>query len=204
MGGLLPALLPAQAPEHAFLVLLDLQAPADIAHCYTTRFDVKRVKLPLTPEAPLANLDEFALAEDPLPGTACFVPEIKLIFAESTYVISLYCSQVIRYAHDGPYQPTAQRLPNNLVLTEGLQSYLQDLRRRHLGDRPVSEALMARIVTADPLTEPSLEPDDFDRLMEEMLTELPADSLEWEELDEDDPLPRLLPEELDPEADDQR
>ncbi|RMG57819.1 MAG: hypothetical protein D6722_24345 [Bacteroidetes bacterium] len=207
MLGLMPGLLPAQAPEsdHVFLVLLDLAEPADIARCYTTRFDVKRIRLDLPPEAPLANLDEFGLTEDPLPGTACFVPEIKLIYETTTYVISLYCSQVIQYQNAGPYQPSAQRIPNDLILTEGLQAYLQGLRREQLGDRPVSQKLIARVVTADPIREPSLSEDGFDELMESLLDETLLDSLsEDADLELEEPTPRLLPEEADPDEDDQR
>jgi hypothetical protein len=162
--------LPAQSsavPSTAWLVILDVKTPAGIARCYTPESDQKRVRLSYSDEDTLALLSEFALSEDPLEGPDCFVPELKLIFETHTYVLSLYCSKVLKYENSAPHTPSSRRIANDLVMTPGLHAYLARLRRQHFPGMKASASLLRQVRVGDPVELAELNAEVLELLLDE-------------------------------------
>lgn len=157
----------SEEEETVYLVLLDLKSPEDVAKCYTDKFDKKKVKLHYAEEDTLNLLDEFSYDEEPLTRLDCFVPDLKLVFRDYTYVISLYCTTSLKYRNNSPFIPSKERIPNDLVFTSSLHIYLRQLRARYFGKKEPNKALLNRIITGDPLGQTVVEEFNDDWMMEE-------------------------------------
>lgn len=181
-----------------FLVLLKIEKPGDIARCYTQDHDFKKVGIEYAFEDSLDIINEFVFEEDALAGPDCFVPDLKMIFETHTYVISLYCSKVLKYHNSLPYTPSNKRLDNDLELTESLISYLGSLKKKHFGigayDLPVDHKINA----SDPIVEKKVDDSVLDLLMNE----------DWEEELEEEELKaseqRVLPDEEEVEEEEEK
>lgn len=180
----------AQSDDRVWLVLLQVERPADVAHCYTERFDRGRIALSYDDTDPLADLSDYAFAEDPMIGPDCFIPELKLIYRNYTYIVSLYCTKVIKYQNAAPYTPSNRRVRSDLEMTESVYQYLDDLRREHFGDNAVATGLLQQVVTSEPLEILTEEDIDLDALLEEDSQEDPIDA----ELEEDARETSVLPD----------
>ena len=125
----------AQAQDDLKVILVDLNVknPADAGKCYGNSFDSKRVELSLDMDDPLNTLEDFAMMEDPLEGPDCFMPELKVIFREYTYVFSMYCTAVKKYGNSAPFIPSAKALKPDVEMTESVVELLDDLRKKHFG-----------------------------------------------------------------------
>lgn len=127
--------VPAQAQEDLKVILVDLNVkkPEDAPRCYANTFDSKRVELSIDIDDPLNTLEDFALSEDPLEGPDCFMPELKVIFREHTYVFSMYCTSVKKYGNSAPYMPSSKALRPDVQMTESVVQLLDELRKKHFG-----------------------------------------------------------------------
>lgn len=128
----------SNAPEAEFdlkviLVDLNVKKPEDAPKCYTPQFDSKRVELSLDIDDPLNTLEDFAMTEDPLEGPDCFMPELKVIFREYTYVFSMYCTAVKKYGNSAPYITSSKALRPDIEMTESVVELLDELRKKHFG-----------------------------------------------------------------------
>lgn len=172
-----------------FLVLLKIEKAADIARCYTQDHDLKKVGIDYAFEDSLDIIREFVYEEDALEGPDCFVPDLKMIFEEHTYVISLYCTKVLKYQNAIPYTPSNIRLENDLKLTESLLEYLGNLKRKHFGVDDPQNSLVKNITASDPIVEKKVDDGVLDLLLNE----------DWEEEFEEEELKtvkaRVLPDE---------
>lgn len=126
---------PVSAQDDLKVILVDLKVktPADAPKCYGSAFDAKRVELSLDIDDPLNTLEDFALSEDPLEGPDCFMPELKVIFREYTYVFSMYCTSVKKYGNSAPYIPSAKGLRPDIEMTESVVELLDQLRKKYFG-----------------------------------------------------------------------
>ncbi|MEO0470710.1 MAG: hypothetical protein AAF206_13875, partial [Bacteroidota bacterium] len=164
--------------------------------CYTTKFDKKRVSIQYAFEDTINYLSDFIYEEEPLYGPECFVPEVKLVFRYNTYVISMYCSKVLKYKNSAAFVTSARRMKNDLILTQSVYDYLQRLRQKHFGSKKPNQALLAKVITSEPFEEPEKETDELDLLIDEDMEEDDASDLEIEDTkrqktpleDEKDPL----------------
>jgi len=174
-----------------FLVLLKIDKPADIARCYTQDHDLKKVGIDYAFEDSLDIIKEFVYEDDALEGPDCFVPDLKMIFEGHTYVISLYCSKVLKYHNSLPYTPSNKRIDNDLQLTEGLVEYLGSLKKKYFGVSTYQggTANKININTSDPIVEKKVDDSVLDLLLNE----------DWEDEFEEDELKtveeRILPDE---------
>jgi hypothetical protein len=127
--------VPAQAQEELKVILVDLKVktPADAGKCYGNTFDSKRVELSLDVDDPLNTLEDFAMMEDPLEGPDCFMPELKVIFREYTYIFSMYCTSVKKYGNSAPFIPSAKALRPDVEMTESVVELLDELRKKYFG-----------------------------------------------------------------------
>jgi hypothetical protein len=119
--------------EKVIFVDLDVKQPTDASKAYTNAFDRKKVEIPLTDEDPIYMLEDYSMAEDPLEGPDCFMPEMKFIFNRYTYVFSLYCTAVQKYANSAPYTPSSKRVQSDIEVTESVLRYLQTARKKYFG-----------------------------------------------------------------------
>ncbi|WNJ20939.1 hypothetical protein [Pontibacter sp. G13] len=183
--------------EQAFLVLLNVTKPADIPKCYTTQFDVDRVKLTFSVEDTINNLPDYILFEEALPAPECFIPDLKVIYRDHTYVVSLYCSRVMKYVNASPYTPSEKRVSSDFIMTDGSLDYLRRMKMHYFEGLKASDDLIARAVTAVPVKELKDNGETLNWLIEE--------DIESEDEDESalevSPT-RILPEEEDPENED--
>ncbi len=188
--------------DRMFLVLVEVEKPADIPLCYTSNFDKKRVRIDFAFEDTINYLADFVYEEEPLYGPDCFVPEMKLIFQHYTYVVSLYCTAAIKYKNSAPYTPSSTRMKNDLVFTESVYQYLGRLKIVHFSGKAPNQALLDKVVTSDPLEDADdtleavedmfLEDAEIDDLDAELQSEAGAndgmfDAVEIEEADIDEP-----------------
>lgn len=195
ISGLVPFQSQAQEVrenDEVIVTLLRIDKPEQAALCYTTRYDRASVRLPFAVEDTINSLGDFAYEEDPLPGPECFIPDLRFIYRSSTYVVSLYCTKVLRYKNSGPFTPSSQRIESDLVITEGLQAYFRRLKQLHFPDQPSNSALLEKISIGAPLGDEAEEAKALDWLLEDEWT--PEDESDLEA----DSRP-LLPEEEDPE-----
>lgn len=179
--------LNAQVEEEDFmyLVQVDVKEASEIALIYTTRFDIKKVQITYAFEDTINSLMDFIYEEDPLVGPECFVPELKLIYRDYTYVFSIHCSKVIKFANTAPHVPSSRRLKNDLIVTQGMLDYLTDLRTSHFGAKLPSQGLLAKVITSEPFDEMNSEDDALNILFEEdTKDDEDEDDLELEEADE--------------------
>lgn len=172
-----------------FLVLLKIEKASDIARCYTQEHDLKKIGIDYAFEDSLDIIDEFVFEEDALEGPDCFVPDLKMIFENHTYVISLYCTKVLKYHNLLPYTPSNKRIENDLKLTEGLVEYLGNLKKRYFGIGAGQDTMVKKINASDPIVEKKVDNSVLDLLLNE----------DWEEELEEEELKtvkeRLLPDE---------
>lgn len=139
--------------DRMFLVLVEVEKPADIPLCYTTSFDKKRVKIDFAFEDTINYLSDFIYEEEQLYGPECFVPEMKLIFRQYTYVVSLYCTAAIKYKNSAPYTTSSTRMKNDLIFTHSVYEYLGRLKTVHFSNKALNKALLDKVITSDPLEE---------------------------------------------------
>jgi hypothetical protein len=177
----LPAKAQLEELDRMFLVQVEVDKPADIALCYTTGFDKKRVKIDFAFEDTINYLADFIYEEDPMYGPDCFVPEMKLIFRQYTYVVSLYCTTAIKYKNAAPYTTSSVRMKNDLIFTQSVYQYLNRLKALYFGNKTPNKALLEKVITSDPLEEMN---ENVDALDEMFLDEAEVDELEVELQDE--------------------
>lgn len=152
--------------DHLQLVLLEVSKPEDVAKCYTSEFHKKEVKIPYAFEDTINNLSDFEFEEEPMEGPDCFVPDLKLVYREYTYIISLYCSKVMKFQNKAPHTPSGKRIDNDLLMTPSAFSYLQCLKKQHFGTIELAQdSIIQKLVKTEPLTSPE------DELLELLLTE---------------------------------
>jgi hypothetical protein len=125
--------LAAQADLKVILVDLKVKSPADVPKCLGTGLDSKRVELSLEPDELLNTLEDYSMGEDPLEGPDCFMPELKVIFREYTYVFSIYCTSVKKYGNSAPFIPSTKQLRSDISMTESVVKVLDNLRRQYFG-----------------------------------------------------------------------
>lgn len=176
--------------ERVYLVWLEVQRPSDVAHCYTERYDRQRVALDITYQDPLSDLADYSFAEDEMEGPDCFLPELKLIYKNYTYIVSLYCTKMIKYQNASPYTPSNRRIRSDVLVTESIYEYLNDLRVEHFGRQTLASGLLQQVTTGEPLE--SLTEDDIDL---NLLMDEEGDPLEAELENEARETPIILEEE---------
>lgn len=179
-----------------YLVLMDTDAEIDLSMCYSKRFDKELVKIEFMYEDSINQLDDLGYVEEALGGPECFVPEIKLVYKYHTYVISLYCSKVVKYKNQTPWFTSGSRLKNDLFLTPTVYNYLNRLRIQHFGPDAANAELSKTVSASAPLQEMTDYNGELEWLLnEEGLEEEDADDLEFKEErvlpDEDDDLGEL-------------
>ncbi|MCB9235327.1 MAG: hypothetical protein H6581_26975 [Bacteroidia bacterium] len=119
--------------DKVIVVDLKVPGPQEAEKCYLSVYDKGRVELNIDIDDTLNTLPDFIFEEDPLEGPNCFMPEMKLIYKEYTYVISLYCTKVKKYKNSSAYTPSNQQIKNDLAITESVLDYLEKIRKTHFG-----------------------------------------------------------------------
>lgn len=152
-----------QEQERLILVDLGIDKPADADYCYSTKFDRKKVSIDVELDDPILFLEDFVLEEDPLEGPGCFFPEMKIIFKDYTYVVSLYCTAARKYKNSGPYTPSKLKYKQELDVTESMLDLLKELQQRHLGVR-FNKALADKYLVKSSV---GLDFDDADHLLDD-------------------------------------
>ena len=157
--------------DNVYLVLLDIRKSSDIALCYSSSFDKNKVKITYAYEDTVNYLADFIYEEEALVGPECFIPELKLIFRNYTYVVSLYCSKVIKFENTSAFTTSSRRMKNDLVFTESVLSYLEKLKYTHFGRISANRELIAKVVTSEPIEEISEDGSSLDMLLNEGMDE---------------------------------
>ncbi len=149
-----------------YFVLLDTLSPKDIPLIYTPSFDREEITLTYGQEDTLNMLSEFINEEDELFGPECFVPELKLIFKEYTYVLSMYCTRAIKFQNYDDYKASSKMIKNDLFFTHSIFAFLTRLKQKHFDEISPNQALIERIIT-DPLEVLPDDVEDLDMLLDE-------------------------------------
>ncbi|MBX7243499.1 MAG: hypothetical protein K1X92_17295 [Bacteroidia bacterium] len=167
----------ATPPTGDFMYLVGMQIKdlKEVPLCYSTQYDVGKIKIPFDVEDTINRLDEFSLLEDPLNAPDCFVPELKLIYKNYTYVISMYCTTVQMYKNIEPYVPSANKMKPDMVFTESVYSFLYKLKRKHFKTLNIDPAVMAKVKVDYPV---SVDEDSDIKELQELLS---AEEMEEDE-----------------------
>lgn len=151
-----------------YLVGMQIQNLNDVPLCYSTKNDVGKIKIPFEVEDTINRLEDFVLMEEAIPSPDCFVPEIKLIFKNYTYVMSMYCTQVMMFKNNEPYVPSATKIKSDLVFTPTVYLYLNKLKRKHFKDLKIAPAVLEKIKIEKPINlEDDLDAKELDALLKE-------------------------------------
>ena len=120
-----------------------------------------------------------------------------MIFRHHTYVISLYCSKVIKYHNEEAFTPTPTRVKNDLIITENVLDYFKQLKKDYFQIETPDQELIEKVVTSEPFEELT----EDKAVLELLLNE------EWLEEDDEPELKaienRLLPEEKEVEEEEE-
>lgn len=136
LGGASPITNSDRASDTQKVILVDLgiESPKDAAKAYSSQFDRKRVEVDVPYDDPLFTMEDYAFAEDALDGPDCFMPQLKMIFREDTYVFSLYCTSVVRYRNQAPFKPSGKTMRSDIKVTESVLDFLEDTQKKYFGD----------------------------------------------------------------------
>ena len=128
---------PVIAQDDLKVILVDLavKTPSDAPKCFSNQFDRKRVEVMVDIDDPLYTMEDFALSEDPLEGPGCFMPEMKVIFRQYTYVFSMYCTAVVKYRNSAPYVPSGKKLRPDIEMTESVVELLDGTRKKYFDSK---------------------------------------------------------------------
>lgn len=121
----------AQEAMKVIFVDLKVPGPADAGKAYTNVFDRKSVEINVSPDDPISLFEDYSMMEDALDGPECFMPEVKLIFEQHTYIFSLYCTAVVKYSNSAPYTPSSKKVPADIEVTESVLEYLKAARKKY-------------------------------------------------------------------------
>ena len=119
--------------DRVILVDLNVESPRDAGKAFSSQFDRERVEVNVPYDDPLFTLEDYALAEEALEGPDCFLPQLKLIFREDTYVFSLYCTSVVRYRNSAPFKTSSKTVRSDIKVTESVLDYLQTTHKKYFG-----------------------------------------------------------------------
>lgn len=120
--------------QKVILVELGIDSPGDAGKAYSSQFDLQRVEIDVPYDDPLFTLEDYAFSEDALDGPDCFMPQLKMIFREDTYVFSLYCTSVVRYRNQAPFKPSSRMARSDIKVTESVLDFLQSVQNKYFGD----------------------------------------------------------------------
>ncbi len=145
--------------EKIILVDLNVESPKDAAKAFSSQFDRERVVVDLPYDDPLFTLEDYALAEDALDGPDCFLPQLKMIFREDTYIFSMYCTSVVRYRNTAPYKTSSKLARSDIKVTESVLDFLQDTHKKYF-DSSVDPNIAKRFHKTEDLKDVNIKVDD--------------------------------------------
>ncbi|MFN0203343.1 MAG: hypothetical protein ACKVTZ_17585 [Bacteroidia bacterium] len=158
-GGTKPATPPASATAsqdekpHMFFVALDVTEEKDIPIVFSNKCDKERVKIYLDQDKVIDNLSDLSDSEDEMQGPECFLPELKLIYKNHTYAVSMHCTTIKMYRNSAPYTPSATLLRSDVEMTQSVYYYLLKLKKQHYPNLKPNAALLAKLLPTIPLVE---------------------------------------------------
>lgn len=130
----------------AYLIQVGIKSPDSIEFAYLPKFDQKKVEISFILDDSIANLEDISFGDDELEGPDCFIPEMKIAFYRSTYIVSFYCTQIRKYKNTGPYIASSVRMKSDVPFTQTVYDYLLALRNAKLGKAVVSEAFATKVL----------------------------------------------------------
>lgn len=101
------------------------QIPAD--KCWESAWDGKSKVLERAASDTIFDLERFMERGDLLFEGHCFIPQLRIIYREYTYVLSYVCARGKRYLNAKPYVASAREVPMDFVFTAQLFAYLDRL-----------------------------------------------------------------------------
>jgi len=113
------------------LVQLDPNQNITTTNCFDLKFEAKRTDLNLTYDDVLLNIGELALTEDEMEDAGCFMPSVKLVYKDYTYVISPFCNSSVKFQNSAPFVTSSTILPTDFVFTKSVVEYLQKLQNQY-------------------------------------------------------------------------
>jgi hypothetical protein len=143
-------LVPEQQLQKIILVDVSIPAATDAKKCYLNTYDTRRVEVNVEIDDPLVNLADFELEEDPIESGNCYLPELKIIYSDYTYVISLYCACIQKYQNSAPYTPGQTTMPCDIQVTESMISYLQSVHKKYFGV-PYNPSHASKLIQTSPM-----------------------------------------------------
>lgn len=183
---------------YMFFIGLDVTDAKDVPVCYTTKCDKDRIKIYLDQDETIDNLAELSQAEDDMKGPEGFIPEIKLVYRNYTYVVSMYCTAIKMYKNAAPYTPSATELKSDLEMTQSVYAYLYRLKKQYFPTLKPNAALVAKIKISAPLAfvnsgDDDIDPKELEKLLdddnddEKEMEKDVKDEGEFDKIDIDDP-----------------
>ncbi|MFO0398011.1 MAG: hypothetical protein ACK50T_00155, partial [Sphingobacteriia bacterium] len=107
-------------------IQMDPSRPVSFADSYRSTLDLQKVSQDLPLHHPLLHLADYTDKEpvvfnssciDPI-AEACFLPEMKMVLSDVTYVFGNHLAHAIKFKNTAPYSPGPQMLPLDFLFTE--------------------------------------------------------------------------------------
>jgi hypothetical protein len=128
-----PATQTAAADNDGKVIVVQLNhtaLPAPEAS-YKAEYEIKRVEVLLTPDNPLANVTEAGETDEKLSDGGCFIPTVKLVYDDYTYVLSTFCTSARKFKNTAPFVTGTEMLPSDFVFTDAVLGYLEQVHAQH-------------------------------------------------------------------------
>lgn len=145
------AATPPNGKAFMYLIGMQINDMKDVSLCYSTQNDLNRIKIEYEVDDTINILEDFALSEDPMPSPDCFVPELKLIFKNYTYVVSMYCTSVVMFKNSAPYTPSPTKLKTDLEITESVYTFLNKQKKKNFPTLKIKPEILAKIKIDKPV-----------------------------------------------------
>ncbi len=128
------------ANDHVILVQLELNEKL-LLPSYWNSYEIenKRIMLHLSDDEPLADIEAIEDEEDNSYTTNCFIPNLKLIYKDFTYLISSLCNKVRKFENIRPFEMGEKELPCSLTYSADLSRSLEKYQAIFFGPTYKSE-----------------------------------------------------------------
>ena len=183
--------------DGVIITALQIDNESQAKDCYTIKYDVLTARMIFGFDDTLNLLEDFAYEEEHYDPSDCFIPELKLTFRYYTYVISLECARAVKYQNSSAFVPTAKRMPNDLVFTPSVDSYLRSLMARKFPGHGADPILVRKALDIDYMGEKPTLSEMEDILYDEDIDEEEDDLFDLDDPEDDDLFDHFEGEDLD-------
>lgn len=112
--------------DQVILVQLELNEKLLVSSNWNNyEIENKRIMLHLTDDDPLMDIESLDDENEPSEPANCFIPSLKLIYKDYTYLISTLCNRVKKFENIKPFVSSDKELPTSATFSSELSRALE-------------------------------------------------------------------------------